>query len=173
MRVPVLITAVLVTLAVAAGCGGGDDPGPTPPAPAGTAHFVGTDPDGLGAVVDFAAEDPVLDALRAAVDATPGRSVPVWLGAVALVNRGSTSAAVPRFVAVLPDGGAVPLDQPRAPRLAIPGVDSLAPAGPLLIPPQGAGTVYVALRGVPPRAVDHLRMVVRRGVSVRLDARPR
>ncbi|MEQ8833177.1 MAG: hypothetical protein RIB67_01880 [Miltoncostaeaceae bacterium] len=171
MRAPVLIAATLIALA---GCGGGE---PEPPggaaAPSGSGYFVGSGPDGLGAVVDFAARDGVLDDLRDAMRARPEGAPPVWVGAVALVNRGSASVAVPRFIADLPGGGAVPLADPRAPRIAIPAADDLVPPAPLLIPPQGAVTAYVALRGADPTAVRGLRMVVAPGSTVGLGARSR
>lgn len=170
MRAPVLIAAALVALA---GCGAERPPPGPPPGPAEGGYFVGREPDGLGAAVDFSARDGVLDGLRAAIARRPEGAVPMWVGAVALVNHGSTSAAAPRFIADLPGGGAVPLADPRSPRLAIPGARSLVPPAPLLIPPQGAATAYVALRGVDPARVERLRMVVRRGVGVSLAARTR
>jgi len=172
---------VALTLAVA-GCSSGDapppPPDPTPPAP-GSAYFVGTASDGLGATLDLEGQDPVTEAIDAALRARDGRvgAGPV-VGVASVVNESPTPVAPPAFIAEFENGGAVPL-LPAARVVAEGGGpaarQALAMIGTpvLVVPAGGADTLYVVLRGAPPGDVATVRMVVAPGSIVTMEARRR
>lgn len=170
-----LIAAVLACLAV--GCGGSDDFGrPAHVAPPdGSGYFVGADAHGMGAAVDFHGSDPVVDAARAQLARTSpsGSGPPVAIGVAAIVNDGDEPAALPRFIAVMANGGAVPLSPARTAQIGIAHPRKVFPGSPLFVAPGAALTTYVVLRGVSPEEVDHLTMVVRPGEPTTLRARRR
>jgi hypothetical protein len=165
----------------AAGCGGDDDAGapPAPPQdrpPAGSGYFVGTDPEGLGASIDLSGYDDVLARVRARLAAAePGSRAEriTAVGVVSLVNTGTLPRAVPRFIAVLDGGGAVPLPAASIARDLPDRAAAALPPQPLIVPAGGSATAYVALSGAPPERLDHLKMVVAPGQVTRLPARRR
>lgn len=158
-----------------AGCGGSDDfPRPEPVAPPdGSGYFVGTDAEGVGAAVDFHGSDPVVDAARAHLARRAGDATPVAIAVASIVNDGDDPAPLPRFTAVMANGGAVPLRPARTANLGIPHPRRAFPGAPLFLPPDAALTTYVVLRGARPEEVDHLRMVVRPGEPTTLAAQRR
>lgn len=170
-----LVAAMLACLA--AGCGGPDDfarPEPVPP-PEGSGYFVGGDAHGMGAAVDFKGSDPVADAARVHLARRPASAggAPVSIGVAAIVNDGDQPAPLPRFIAVMANGGAVPLSPARTAKVGIPRPRKVFPGTPLFVAPDAALTAYVVLRGVRPEEVDHLRMVVRPGEPATLHAQRR
>jgi hypothetical protein len=178
-----LAIPVAILAAIAAGCSSGSVPGPPrtepEPAPAGTGYFVGTGPEGLGASLDLLGDDPVVrvvDAALAARDGRPGEVASV--GIVSVVNQGRSPIAMPRFVADLAAGGAVPLR--RAADVLRPGEGPAARRAlarlrtvPVRVPAGGAATAYVVLGATPPAEVASVRMVVVRGQPVTLTAHRR
>ena len=170
-----LIATVLACLVTA--CGGSDDfrrPAQVAP-PDGSGYFVGVDAHGMGAAVDFHGSDPVADAARAQLARRPAQASaePVAIGVAAIVNDGDEAAALPRFIAVMANGGAVPLSPARTAEIGLPHPRRLFPGSPLFVAPGAALTTYVVLRGVHPEEVDHLTMVVRQGEPTTLRAHRR
>jgi hypothetical protein len=171
--------AALVAAAAMAAAGCGDGPPTAEPVPsgdpAGSGYFVGKGPDGLGAAVDFMVDDPVATLARDAIGraaAATGEPAPA-VGLASLVNDSELPSPVPSFIAVMPGGGATPVDAARGPASGLAHPARVFPSPPLFIPAEGTATVYVVLSGVSPAEVDHLKMVVRPGESVRLDAHRR
>jgi hypothetical protein len=136
---------------------------------------VGTSRDGLGAAVDFLVDDPVKARTRDDIEraARAAGAPPTTVGLASLVNGSDAPVPLPEFIAVMPGGGATPIRAARGPASGLPRPDDVFPAPPLFVPAKGTATVYVVLRGAAPRQVDHLKMVVRPGEPVRLDARRR
>jgi hypothetical protein len=171
--------AALVAAAAIAAAGCGDDPSAAAPPPSGdptgSGYFVGKGSDGLGAAVDFMVDDPVTARARSAIGraaAAAGEPAPA-VGLASLVNDSGLPSPVPAFIAVLPGGGATPVQAARGPASGLARPARVFPSPPLFVPAEGTATVYVVLRGASPAEVDHLKMVVRPGESVRLDARRR
>lgn len=175
MRRALHLAAVALLAAAAAGCGGGAaGTAPTATVPDGTGYFVGTGPEGLGAAVDLLASDAVTDAVREETGAEPVQGPPpLAIGMVAVVNARDEPVPLPRFVAVLDGGGAVPLTPARTSRNRLGAAVRHVPAPPLFVPADGSATTYVVLAGAAPAEVDHVRMVVRAGEAVRLGTRRR
>lgn len=177
-----LLTGALAALALSgAGCSPSVEPsrGEAEPAPSGTAWFVGAGADGIGASLDLLADDPVVrlvDAALAARGAERGGEPSV--GVVSIVNDGRLGTPMPRFIADLSTGGAVPLrdpadvlragDGPEA-RRALARLSAL----PRRVPAEGAATAYVVLDAAPSAEVASVRMVVARGDPITLAARRR
>lgn len=169
-------SAALAALALG-GCGGGTPVAERSPVadPTGSGYFVGTSRDGLGAAVDFLVDDPVTGPARERVEdaARAAGASPPAVGLASLVNRANVPVPLPEFIAVMPNGGATPIQAARGPASGLPRPENTFPAPPLFVPANGTATVYVVLRGVAPAEVDHLKMVPRPGDPVRLDARRR
>jgi hypothetical protein len=104
--------------------------------------------------------------------AAAGEPAPA-VGLVSLINGSDLPAPLPRFIAVLPGGGATPIEGARGPASGLEHPERVFPAPPLFVPAQGTATTYVVLRGATPAQVDHLKMVTRPGEPVRLDAHRR
>jgi hypothetical protein len=172
----------LAALALAgAGCSPSTEPTRVEPEPepAGTAYFVGAGADGIGASLDLLADDPVVRLVDAALAARGGeRGAEPSVGVVSVVNDGRFGTPVPRFIADLSSGGAVPLrdpadllrpeDGPRA-RRALTRLSAL----PRRVPAEGAATAYVVLVAAPPAEVASVRMVVAGEPPITLAARRR
>lgn len=173
--------ALLAAAALAgAGCAQGPEPsraGIEPP-PSGTGYFVGAGADGLGASLDLLADDPVVRLVDAAFAARDGgRSVPA-VGVASVVNDGPVGTPMPRFIADLATGRALPLREaadvlrpgegPEA-RRALARLAAL----PARVGAEGAATAYVVLLAVPVAEVESVRMVVPRGPQITLAARRR
>ena len=175
------LAAVLVASALAgAGCAQGPEPsrvGIEPP-PSGTGYFVGRGADGLGASLDLLADDPVVRLVDAALAARDGgRSAPS-VGVASVVNDGPAGRPMPRFIADLATGGALPLreasdvlrrDEGPEARRALARLDAISAR----VPAEGAATAYVVLQAVPAAEVASVRMVVPRGAPITLAARRR
>jgi hypothetical protein len=176
--------AALAAALAAAGCSSAGTSGPPRTAPddtppSGTGYFVGTGPGGVGATLDLLGEDPVTDAIDAAlrVNADPRLEIPA-VGIASVVDGGRVGIPAPRFVAELADGTAVPL--PRAADVLRPqdGPEArralaLLRRVPVRVKAGGAATLYVVLRGPTPAEVASARMVVVRGEPIALAARRR
>lgn len=177
--------ALAAALAGAALVGAGCSPGASPsravpePVPAGTAYFVGTGSDGIGASLDLLAEDPVVRLVDAALAARGAeRGAEPSVGVASIVNDGPLGTPVPRFIAELSGGGAVPLrdaadvlrpgDGPEA-RRALARLGASAAR----VPAEGAATAYVVLEGAPAAEVASVRMVVPGAAPITLAARRR
>lgn len=175
-----IAAAVLAAAALgtAAACGD-DEPSTAGPAatttPRGSGYFVGRSSDGVGAAVDMGAHDGYTErAAEALLSATTPDDPPlVTVGVASVVNNSARPVPVPRFIAVMEDGGAVPLTGARDPASGIPGARRIFPAPPLFVPAGGAVTLHVALRGVRPGDVRRMKMVVRAGAPVTLSAHRR
>jgi hypothetical protein len=177
-----LSAGALAAFALAgAGCSAGTEPARVEPepAPASTAYFVGAGADGIGASLDLLGDDPVVRLVDAALAERGGeRGREASVGVVSVVNDGRFGTPVPRFIADLSSGGAVPLrdaadllsteDGPVA-RRALARLSAL----PRRIPAEGAATAYVVLEAAPAAEVASVRMVVARGAPVTLAARRR
>ena len=95
-----------------------------------------------------------------------------------MVNDGRSGTPMPRFIADLSTGGAVPLrdaadllrpgDGPEA-RRALARLATL----PGRVPAEGAATAYVVLEAAPAAEVASVRMVMARGGPITLAARRR
>lgn len=177
-----LLGGALAAVALAgAGCSPAAEPSRGEPerAPAGTAFFVGTGADGIGASLDLLADDPVVRLVDAALAARgEERGGEPSVAVVSLVNDGRLGTPMPRFIADLSTGGAVPLrgaadllrpgDGPEA-RRALARLSAL----PRRVPAEGAATAYVVLEAAPAAEVASVRMLMARGGSITLAARPR
>ena len=184
LRGPLAALAAAVLAAGAAGCSGSGGPVATAPAPeptpTGTGYFVGSGAGGIGGSLDFYGDDPVSEAIDQALIGQAGQpgAVPT-VGIASMVNEGATPALAPRFVAVLEgDDGAVPIPPARdalhpgdgpAARRAL----RLLARVPRRVPPGGAATFYVMLPGITPAEVGTVKMVVRSGHPIMLQARRR
>lgn len=174
--------AVCAALLALHGCGGGgsapppEDPPPTRP---GSAYFVGTGADGVGATLDLEGQDPVTEAVDAALRARDGVAGegPV-VGVASVVNEGARVLPAPTFIAQFEGGGALALESAAAVVAEADGPAArralrLLGRPPVVVPAGGADTLYVVLRGAAPGEVDSVRMVVRPGEIVMLQARSR
>lgn len=182
MRPRAAAAALLAASALAAaGCGGagGSTAPPPEPPPPGSAYFVGTASNGVGATLDLRGSDPATRALEAALrgDAPPQGPAPS-VGIASVVNTSSRPAPAPTFAAVL-DSGALLALQPaaealagRSDRAARRAVRLLPPA-PATLPAGASAEAYVVLREVAPRRVAEVLMGTGPGPPARLARRPR
>ena len=182
VRGPLAALAAVVLAACAAGCSGSGGPAATAPepTPTGTGYFVGSGSGGIGGSLDFYGDDPVSEAIDQALIGEAGQAGAVpTVGIASMVNDGAVPARAPRFVAVLEgDNGAVPI--PPAKDALHPGDGPAARRAlrllarvPRRVPPGGAATFYVVLPGVTPAEVGSVKMVVRSGHPITLQARRR
>ncbi len=175
------VAAAIALAALALGCATactGDAPTPRPVAtttPKGSGYFVGRSPEGVGAAVDLQAHDRITErAAEALLDLPePAGRPAVTVGVASVVNDGGLPVPLPRFIAVMDGGGAVPLLPARTAGLGIPGAREIFPTPPLFVPADGAATVHLVLRNVHPAEVHAVKMVVRAGEPVVLSAHRR
>jgi len=175
------VAAFAAGMAGCSGSGGAVATTPTPePPPTGTGYFVGSGSGGVGGSLDFHGEDPVSEAIDQALIAQAGQAgVVPSVGIASMINEGTRPVVAPRFVAVLEgDNGAIPIE---------PAKDALHPADgpaarralrllarvPTRVPPGGAATFYVVLRGITAAEVGSVKMVVLSGHPITLQARRR
>ncbi|WP_217920970.1 hypothetical protein [Miltoncostaea oceani] len=176
------VLACCAALLALHGCGDDGPPPPPehpPPARPGSAYFVGTGEDGVGATLDLEGQDPVTEAVDAALRARDGAvgEGPV-VGVASVVNEGPGVVPAPTFIAQFEGGGALALEDARAVVAESGGPAArralrLLGRPSVLVPAGGADTIYVVLRGAAPGEVDAVRMVVGPGRIVMLQARPR
>jgi hypothetical protein len=171
--------AVLLALAGCGDDGAAPPPADPPPARPGSAYFVGTGEDGVGATLDLEGQDPVTRAVDAALRARDGvvGEGPV-VGVASVVNEGPSVVRAPTFIATFEGGGALALESARDVVAEADGPAArraLAVLGrpPLLIPAEGADTIYVVMRGAAPGDVEAVKMVLGPDRIVMLEARPR
>lgn len=174
--------AAFVVAALGSGgvaCGSGGEAHDPPPAPAPrqpVAQFVGTSPDGVGVNVDFLAIDALTGPVRRAVGGT-GDGRP-RVAVVAVVNDSDRAVPAPSLIAVLPNGGAVPMVAAQRVVAGMTGPQAhrardLLPPPLTRVPRRRAATMYMVLRGADPGALSHINAVFLPGEPHRLEPRRR